>query len=391
MKNKNPDYSKRTLFIVGSISLLFALYMTSLIILSLETPNQVIEDVSYDLNESDIVSIVSQIEENSRDINVDVEVSENEIIEIEHGWIINDYGYTYVYGDRGFQQFNYKQSALQRYVDCINALSGTIPQTSNFLNLIVPISTTFADIPREIYKEDNFFNLSQSSFVATVERQFDERVSNINIVNKIETAYDSGEYVYFRTDSNWTSLGAYNGYLSFCEAKNIEPKPLDAFKKNELGDFLGGFYRSTSSVSMYNNPDDFICYSTESDVATKMTVYDNDMVFVDYNLCENGVGIEGKYNVYLGRDAGRYSISTNSEGGSILIIGDSSVAPLLPFIASHYKEIEFINPQKYNKSLSDFLSKQEFDDIITICYSSNAISGEYIPSLINFTGVKDNE
>lgn len=394
MEKKKIDYSKRTLLLVGSIALVFSILL-SILMLSAFNMNEVTEGSHIEsefIYSSDIdESTNDEYSEETSDINVNLEMSDVQNEEPEHGWIINEFGYTYVYDDSGFQQFNYKQSSLQRYVDCMNDLAKSYPGTSDVYNILVPISTTFADIPREIYKYDNFFNLSQSSFVATVNTKIDDSVSNISIVNSLETAYDNGEKVYFRTDPNWTSLGAYKAYLAFCEQSSIEALPIEKFSAIEMGDFLGSFYRSTSSESMYKNPDNFVCFSVNPEVSVTMTLYDGGMVFTDYSLCNNSVNIGNKYDCYLGRDAGRYSISTNTDGGSLLIIGDSSVAPMLPFLASHYRNIEFINPLYYNTNIEDIFSKQDFDDILTMCYTTNAVSGNYIPSLINLLGVKSDE
>ncbi len=391
MKNKIIDYSKRTVVVVGSIAVIFSVFLTLSIFLALNSQmpeldlsNEPISNTSFNENSNVTQDI-------SNDIVVNTEVSEIYEDELQHGWIINEYGYTYVYGDSGFLQFNYKKTSLERYVDSMNRFSESVPQQSELYNIIVPVSTTFADIPKDVYKEDNFFNLSQSSFVATVASKFNDNIKNISIVNELETAFDEGENVYFRTDSNWTSLGAFLAYETFCEAKGFAPLPLEVFEKRELGDFLGSFYQSTGSRTMLNNPDQFVCYGLSADISTVMTVYDGDAVFTDYTLCNNKVSERNKYNVFLGKEAGRYSISTNGKGGSILIIGDSSVHPILPFLAAHYKEIEYINPLKHKKDVSELLDKYQFDDIVTMCYSTNAVLGDYIPSFSILSGVNENE
>lgn len=313
------------------------------------------------------------------------------IEEIEHGWIKNEYGYTYVYLDSGYEQFNFSDYTLNRYAESLNNIVEYIPENTRIFNLIVPVSSTFASIPREIYREDEFFNKSQSAFVSTVSTKLNEKIVNIPLVQLFEERYENGEYLFFRTDKNWTSVGAYNAYKAFCEYAGINAYSLSSFSKTEVGDYLGSFYRATKRTAMENNPDDLVCYSTVPSVKTSLTVYDSGIVYTDYVLCRNSVTKNDAYNVFLGTVAGRYEINTTVDGGSLLVIGDSSSYPLIPFLASHYSKVDVIDPQYFDTTIETFLSNHHYDDIITMCYSTNAINGDYIPSFNIFTGVTINE
>lgn len=310
---------------------------------------------------------------------------------ISHGWVINEFGYTYLYGNCGYEQFNYKAAALTRYANSLNIFAALIGDGSRMFNLTVPVSSTFADIPREIYISDNFYNQSQSAFVSTVGSRLDSKITNINIVSELERRYDEGEYVFFRTDRNWTSSGAYTAYLQFCKAADLSAYPIESFIGKEAGDFLGSFYNATESAELEKEPDRLFCYSTVNSVKCSLTVYDGEMVYSDYELCNNGVSTRTAYNIYLGRDAARYEINTTADGGSLLIIGDSSVAPLAPYLASHYGKIDIINPERFKKPIADFLKDHQYDDVLTMCYSTSAISGQFIPSFNTINGVTDNE
>jgi hypothetical protein len=98
-----------------------------------------------------------------------------------------------------------------------------IPESVRVYNITVPVSSTFADIPREIYVNDNFYNQSQSAFSSTVASRLNTTITSVKVVNILEEKYDNDEYVYFRTDRNWTSLGAYYAYKQFCADAEIAP------------------------------------------------------------------------------------------------------------------------------------------------------------------------
>ena len=172
---------------------------------------------------------------NDKGLSEDSELLEDESIasesEFEHGWVINEFGYTYVYNGCGYEQFNYKQSALNRYVGAINKIVSLLPESVSVYNITVPVCSTFVEIPREIYVNDNFYNQSQSAFSSTVASKLDKRITSVKLVNILEEKYDNNEYVYFRTDRNWTPLGAYYAYKQFCADAEIAPYSIDSFAK----------------------------------------------------------------------------------------------------------------------------------------------------------------
>ena len=306
-----------------------------------------------------------------------------------HGWIINEFGYTYVYNGCGYEQFNYKTTALNRYISSNNEFAKVVPDDVRIFNILVPVSSTFADIPREIYTSDSFFNQSQSAFVSTVSEYNNERIIDLSIVSQIEQQYDNGEPVFFRTDKNWTSLGAYTAYRAFCDSAELDGYSLDSFELKNVGEFLGAFYNATKLDQMSHNPDEFFCYSTLPTVKTSLTIYDNGRVYTEYKLCNNKVGANNAYDIYFGRTAGRYEVSTNVDGGALLIVGDSSSYALVPYLASHYGIIEIIDPRNVDCGLEELISKREYSDCILMCYTTNAVNGEFVPSLNKFIGVEN--
>ncbi|MBE6691807.1 MAG: hypothetical protein E7586_00550 [Ruminococcaceae bacterium] len=339
---------------------------------ALENASQVFGESSVNIDE--VVSKEPSSEPSSDDI----------VEELHHDFIHNIYGHTFIYGDSGFEQFNYGENALNRYINGLNALSEYFPENTKVYNITVPISTTYVSIPREIYTQHDFYNKSQGTFVSKVVSGLDPKITNIPIVEKLQERYDNGEYLFFRTDNNWTPLAAYTAYAEFCNAKGLNAYAISGFPKTEQGDFLGRFYFATKDENMKGNPDILSYFSTVPSVSTSLTVYDNGSKYTNYNLCGNKVDVESGYGVFVGIDAGRYEINSTANGGNLLIIGDSSVYPVLPFLASHYSKIDFINPANFDLTVSEFLQNRQYDDVITMCYTTNATAGDYMPAFNTF-------
>jgi hypothetical protein len=254
----------------------------------------------------------------------------------------------------------------------------------------VPVATTFADIPREVYVADNFYNQAQSTFVTTVASQTSERIVHIPIVVELESSYDNGNYVYYKTDKNWTADGAYIAYQKYCETANIKPLPISEFKKNSVQGYLGSFYNATKLNTMKRSPDEFVYYQPSDQIKSSLIIYDKGMVYNNYSVCGNKIDRSAPQYAILGRDAERYEINTTANGGSLLIIGDESVNSFVPFLLSHYRRIDIINPNRFNTSFETFFENRNYDDCLIMCYSTNSISGDYIPTLNSLIGATEN-
>ncbi len=397
MELNGRKLTKNFVWIVSAV--LFVIVAILLTILSLVLNNEHSEDEISDhssINEHSAQDVFVALDESSHDVmNSDnsIEILDEtsyEEQEINHGWVINEYGYTYLYDDTGYEQFTYSNYILNRFIDSINEYSDIFSENTKIYNMLVPVSSTFASIPREIYTADEFYNKSQSTFVSTISSRTNDRIKNIPIVSIIEEQYDEDEYVFFRTDRNWTQLGAYYAYNEFCRELDLIPLELGFFHEESISDFLGSFYNATGSEVMYNNPDEMVFYSLPDSISVDLIVYDSDTIYFDYNLCDNYVYPNTAYNIFLGREAERYEITTNSEDGSLLIIGDSSVFPIIPFLACHYRKIDFIYPEKYTGDIKEFVADKEYNDVLLMCYSTSAVNSNYIPSLNSIMGDSNN-
>jgi len=83
------------------------------------------------------------------------------------------------------------------------------------------------------------------------------REAGLNVVdiNEILRAH-ADEYIFYRTDHHWTSLGAYYAYVSWCEAHGKTAEPLSAWTSEILcSNFLGTTY---AKVNMWKESADTI-------------------------------------------------------------------------------------------------------------------------------------
>jgi len=349
----------------------------------------VISDISSDMQSAENSAAFS--ESSATDSETDISHTGMEIREPEHGWVINSYGYTYLYNGCGYRQFSYGTAAFDRYINTVAQFCTRVNGSSRIFNLPAPVSTTFADIPREVYVADNFFNRPQSSFVADIADKLDGKAIIVDIVDDIEKLFDSQRQVYYNTDSNWTPLAAFCAYEAYCAAAGFDALPFSAFGCSEYGKFLGDFYTATKSSSLAENADRFYCLTPPQGITTELNVYASGKMRSGYTLCGNGFSADNPFGVYFGIKAPRYEVISNAEGGkSLLVIGDTSCRPMIPLLAAHYSRIDYIDPAGFGEDLAEFAAKRNYDDILISMYTVNAVSGAEIPAFAQLIGGTEN-
>ena len=98
------------------------------------------------------------------------------------------------------------------------------------------------------------------------------------------------------------------------------------------------------------------------------------------------------YSIYLGTTAPYFKVeSPCASGKKLLIVGDGSVAAMLPYLIANYSEIHYIDAAYYDEDLSALLSENQFTDALFMTYATNAVKGEYPAHLETMAGVQIDE
>lgn len=352
-------------------------------------------DIQISWDES---SVTSTSEEESTEESDDVSGDVSDVPPEEepfHGWIINGMGYTYLYYGIGVEQFNYSSKTLNKYTDSLSAIASKLPQGTNVYCMPVPthIGFLYGHISNEVKNEDNFFNSSQEAFIDEVASRLSGSMNVVDVFQPFSEGYENGSKLYFNTDLNWTSDAAYLAYKEFCAASGNAAITIEAYRKNNLENFLGSFYKATYSEHLEKNADVFSYYQSDDTDACTVTVFRDGSSSKKYNLVNNDLySTSSAYSIYLGTTAPRFEVkSPCASGKKLLVIGDGSVSAMLPYLVANYSEIQYIDVAQYDEDLSAFLSEHSFNDVLLMTYATNAVKGDYPAHLETIAGVQVNE
>ena len=204
-------------------------------------------------------------------------------------------------------------------------------------------------------------NDSQADFIDEIYRKIQTQTIDMNAA----LAQHAEEYIYYRTDHHWTTLGAYYGYAALCDAMELEATPLSNFSPETVTDEFYGTTYSSSGFS-WVSPDQIDLYVKESDAFTITNYLDGTPskgVLYDWSYLDK----KDKYSLFFGGNTPWIQIQTgNTEGEKILLLRDSYADSLAPFLFSNFSEVHMIDLRYYKASILSYIAEQEIDRVVVL-------------------------
>ena len=194
---------------------------------------------------------------------------------------------------------------------------------------------------------------------------------NVDIYGALEE--HSGEYIYYRTDHHWTTLGAYYGFSALAESMGLDCPDISEYGGRETvsEDFYGTSW--SSSGFSWVEPDSMEIFVTEPE-GLEITNYPQGSPVEGQLYDWSRLEVKDKYSFFYGGNTPLLEIETGVEGApSLLILRDSYMDSLSPFLLESYSRIHILDLRYYRASLSDYIAQNGFDDVL-VCYSIDNFS-----------------
>ena len=215
-------------------------------------------------------------------------------------------------------------------------------------------------------------------------------LDTIELLAPLRARADAGEYVYYRTDHHWTTLGAYYAYAEIMNAYGIEPYPLDHFTVETASD---AFYGTTWSKAgmKWIAPDtmEFFRYPGDETLVTEITDRDKTLEgMYDRSYLE----VKDKYSAFIGGNNARVRIYPASGSPladpsreTMVLIKDSFGHSLAPFLAAHF-DLEIIDLRYYRLSVPALLDEVDADRILVV-YNLDSLANGSSLAMLTIGGV----
>lgn len=293
----------------------------------------------------------------------------NEIQSLAGKKELND---VYTIDGKMFQTFkSYDKEQVASAVDAMNLFAERHPD--------LPVSVMIAPTSQEFLsgKVPSYVGLqSQKAFIDETYKQF-ENITTIDCLSQL--AGHSDEYIYYRTDHHWTSLGAYYAYTSASKTLGYTPYGSSSFNiETASSDFRGTLYSRTLNdkivpdvmeyYHLRENAPEIHLTTTDSN---GNTIENDSLYFRDF------LEVKDKYSSFTGSNAPIVTIETDVDNGkNLLIIKDSYAHSLVPFLANHYSRITMVDMRYINTDLNYFVDLSKYDQALFM-YNTITFAEDY--------------
>ena len=192
------------------------------------------------------------------------------------------------------------------------------------------------------------------------------------------------EYIYYKTDHHWTSLGAKYAFEGIANPLGIA-NPIRNYREYVVSrSFEGtlsstlGSHRTKDEISLYvpqkSDLDYFVKYPGDNSKSATMYSYE-------------GLNKKDQYTVFFG---GNHSIlkieTTASTGKNLLIFKDSYANTFLQFLLPYYDSITVIDPRYYYEDAASEIQNQQITDVMFLYSADTFFTDDSLTDCLNAIG-----
>lgn len=172
------------------------------------------------------------------------------------------------------------------------------------------------------------------------------------------------EYIYYKTDHHWTSLGAYYAYTQWAQSIGITPLNQSEFDIKILSDEFYGTIHSKLNINTHADTIKAYYPKNKIDYTIKYNL-ENKQYDTVYNM--DALKTKDKYSVFLNGNNAIAQISTNiNNNRNLLIIRDSFANCFVPFALNHFENISVIDLRYYNAGIEQYINDNNITDILIL-------------------------
>ncbi len=278
---------------------------------------------------------------------------------------INAYynGTVLICGDYGMEYFSPGTSGCAPYAEAVNAFAAKYPN----------LNVTAAIVPKcAAFQSPEGFNDPYENTVAFINNTYalmDARVKKADGIGTMTP--HKGEYMFYRNDHHWTSLGAYYASVAYCEANGITPYALDTYETyiaTGAGGSLKGYANGDYHLSL--NPDYSVCHYPHTGY---LMTYNNGGVW--YKGTALNPNIAEYWGMFICGDQPLTVIDTDNKNGRALIVFKESYGnAFVPYMIDYYERIVVVDIRKDTDSVGAIIERYGITDALII-NNAQAISG----------------
>lgn len=270
-----------------------------------------------------------------------------------------------IYGENNYLFDKFEKVDEENLKKNINTLKNFVNISKSKIDLmIIPESFT-------IYKDYLPYGLDlvdEEIYINEIYSEFNN-LSNTNTIDILDTLNkNKDEYIFYKTDHHWTSLGAYYAYKEFTITNDLIPVEKNNLNEHKVENFLGTYFSKSKN---FNVKEDYILYYDIDNIDVKI-----DGVMVEGLNDNSKWSSSDKYSAFLRGNNGLTLIKNNNkqDNSKILVIKDSYANSFIQFLINNYNEVYVVDLRSFIGSFNDFFLNNTFDNVLIMYSFKNLVN-----------------
>ncbi len=213
-------------------------------------------------------------------------------------------------------------------------------------------------------------------------------IPQIDLLTPLRERAGMGEYVYYRTDHHWTTLGAYYAYAEIMESYGIDPYPLEFFTREMVSEkFLGTTWSKAGMKWIAPDVMEFFRYGGDESFICEIVGGKTFFGMYDRSYLDK----KDKYSAFIGGNNARVRIYPSEsspfsdERETLLLIKDSFGHSAAPFLAAHFDleiiDLRYYKPLVGNPSVLDLAEEIGANRVLILYNMDSLLTSDNLASL----------
>lgn len=208
--------------------------------------------------------------------------------------------------------------------------------------------------------------IDQNQQIDDLYSQLGETIQKIDVRNVLSEQKD--QYLYYKSDHHWTSLGAYYAFTELASAFELGEVSLSDYDVYPVVyDFEGTLAKKVGSLMIKDEVDIYVSKNNPDYVVM------NDSTGTKSRSIYNQSSIDSSnpYEVFLSGNSSLIQIeSLNDSQRHLLLIKDSYANSMIQFLLPYYRTITIVDPRYYYDDLERLYNTNLITDVLFL-YNAN--------------------
>lgn len=223
--------------------------------------------------------------------------------------------------------------------------------------------------------------IDQESYLKSYKEKLPSSIKFVDTYKTLNNHKD--EYIFYKTDHHWTSLGAFYSYEKLAEDMGLKKKPDDYYNVQLVSN---DFFGALSSKSGYD--------VKEGD---KVQVYipakNEEYIVVNYveeqeksASLYSSEALEKKdnYEVFLKGNHPLVKIKTSAKNDkTLLIFKDSYANSFIPFLINDFSKIIVVDPRYYYEDIDKLMEQENVNEVLYLYNANTFFSDRSLSPVLN--------